>query len=112
MELAGIEESDHPRQDALPIRGKSFAAILEDTEAVIHSSDEPIVLDHSDTSFVREGDWKAVRKPGWQEWQLYNTQEDPSEQVELSAQHPEKLANLVQKFELHAQEVGILRRAN
>ena len=112
MELAGIEEADYPRQDALPIRGKSFTALLENESAVIHGSDEYIALDHSDTSFLREGDWKIVRKPGWQEWQLYNTQNDPSEQIELSEQHPEKLADLVAKFENHAQELGILRRVN
>ena len=86
--------------------------MLENQNATVHASDEYIALDHADTSYLREGDWKIVRKPGWQEWELYNTQQDPSERTELSEQHPEKLADLVAKFEAHAQELGIIRRVN
>jgi len=41
----------------------------------------------------RLGDWKIVSKGG-SRWELYNMVEDPTEQNDLAAQHPEKVETL------------------
>jgi len=41
----------------------------------------------------RLGDWKLVSK-GMSRWELYNMAEDPTEQNDLAAQHPEKVETL------------------
>lgn len=112
MELAGIAEGAYPQAGLLPIRGKSFASLLENQQAIVHQQDEFIALDHGGVSFMREGDWKILRPYDSDIWQLFNTHEDPSETNELSVQNPDKLADLVGKYESHAAELGILRRAN
>ncbi len=110
MELAGIQESNYPQQGLLPIRGKSFAALLNNTEQRVHAEDEAIALDHAGLSFMREGDWKILRKVGSDEWQLFNTGQDPRELNNLAASNPGKLADMVAKYDAHAQATGILRR--
>ncbi|MBX2822408.1 MAG: arylsulfatase [Rhodothermaceae bacterium] len=45
---------------------------------------------------VREGDWKAVRQPMFSgELELYNLNEDISESVNVAAQHPEKVREML-----------------
>lgn len=50
---------------------------------------------------LREGAWKIYRSRSDQAWQLVNVDEDPSEQINLAASHPVRVAALVstwQKF--------------
>ncbi len=54
---------------------------------------------------VREGDWKLIwRTPLPSAVELYNVVEDPSEKMDLAAQHPEKVAELQKRIEELARE--------
>lgn len=113
MDLAGIQESEFNSNnpDLLPIRGKSFAALLDNPSQAIHSAEEPIALDHAGLSWLHQGDWKITRGAANDDnWQLFNIKDDPSETRELSTEHPELLAELVAVYDDHAQATGILRR--
>lgn len=51
---------------------------------------------------LRHGDWKIVRdggRPQARSWQLFNLAQDISEQNDLAAQQPERLADLVAQWE-------------
>lgn len=51
---------------------------------------------------LRHGDWKIVRdggRPQARSWQLFNLAQDMSEQNDLAAQQPERLADLVARWE-------------
>ncbi len=52
---------------------------------------------------LRDGDWKVVRhgNPGGRQgdWELFNLAADPSEQENLAAREPQRLADLVRRWE-------------
>lgn len=113
MELAGIEEGDYPgTAGLLPIRGASFAPLLMDPDATIHSDEESIALDHAGLSYLLQGEWKILRQLGSDDWQLFNKATDPNELEDLAQLQPQKLAELVSDYEAHASAVGIVRRAD
>ena len=112
LELADVEESamNSTNNNLLPIRGSSFAALLDNTSQRIHDADEPIALDHAGISVLMQGDWKIVREATATNWHLFNTAEDPSETHDLASEQPQILAELTGKYEAHALATGILRR--
>ena len=52
-----------------------------------------------DWEAVRHGEWKIVRRHGWEQWQLYNLAEDPNETTDLAPHQPQRLANLIELYE-------------
>lgn len=55
---------------------------------------------------IRQGDWKLVRIHEG-DWELYNLKEDPTELNDFSAKEPEKLSELLEKYEVFAKEHGV-----
>lgn len=111
LELADIQEVSVNSQGnkVLPIRGKSFASILENQDSIVHDENEFIALDMAGNSVVMQGDWKIVRAANSEDWGLFNIALDPSETNNLANSQPEKLAELIADYQQHAQETGILR---
>lgn len=59
---------------------------------------------------LRSGDWKLVRNPGRnqgdsQDWQLYRLDTDLAEENDLAKQEPEKLQELLERWESHNSEM-------
>ena len=48
---------------------------------------------------IRDHDWKAIRTGKNGGWQLYNLAEDPTEQNDLAAKHPDRVKQLAEKWE-------------
>ncbi|MEM7010467.1 MAG: sulfatase [Verrucomicrobiota bacterium] len=48
---------------------------------------------------IRDGDWKLIEFWEFDEVELYNLAEDPGEQTDLSAKHPERVQQLLKKSE-------------
>ena len=53
---------------------------------------------------LRHGDWKIVRmggrkSPGKSQWELYNLSEDLSEETNLAQSDPERLTELMERWE-------------
>lgn len=60
---------------------------------------------------VRQGEWKALHLPepyGNDTWQLYNLEDDPAEQHDLSAQFPDLMKELSTEWEVYAKRNGII----
>ncbi len=58
-----------------------------------------------------DGDWKILWMPppfGPGDWQLYSLSEDPGELIDLSDQHPEKLAKMISQWERYKVENRVL----
>ena len=111
MDLAGVEEVSVNAAGAqvLPIRGRSFAGVIEDPEFEPHQG-QYIGLDEAGESILFHEDWKMFRAPFAEEWELYSMTENPGEGENVADQHPELVAEMALQFEAHAETAGILRR--
>ncbi len=113
LDYAGVERPAERNGHVLaPLYGRSWRAWLEQT------SRQP-VRGHYDAIGFEMIECKAVIKGGWKilflappygqsEWQLYDLREDPQEQVNVAAQHPEKLAEMQAEWEAYARSVGYI----
>ncbi len=110
MDIAGVEEVSINAEgnEVFPIRGKSFADLIEDQSLNIHQ-DEYIALDNGGDSVLMENEWRIVRPPTTNDWSLFNIAVDPGETNDLAEEDPEKLADLVGKYNIHAEALGFLR---
>ncbi|QDU58973.1 sulfatase family protein [Aeoliella mucimassa] len=48
---------------------------------------------------VRHGDWKIVRRRN-QPWQLYDLSNDPNESTNLADDHPDRLAEMIERYQV------------
>ncbi len=103
LDLADVE---HPgtnykeRKIHVPT-GRSMIPYLKGTEDTLYASDETVSFELFGHASVFMGDWKAVRvRPPWGDnsWSLYNLDNDPGEQVDLSKVAPEQLSVLTTAY--------------
>lgn len=111
LELTGtpVPGDNFANRTVLPMRGKSFAAVLQGETSVVHTPEEAIALDSAGRGVVMKGDWKIVREIRG-DWMLFNILEDPGEGTDLASMNPQKLAELVADFERQAKASNYIRR--
>ncbi len=106
LELAGVPA---PREQfagrrILPITGQSF--LNPGPEGPVDMGWELM-----GKRGYRYGDWKAVHLPvpyGNGHWQLFNLAEDPGEQRDMATLRPQKLRELVSRWQHYAEENGVI----
>jgi arylsulfatase A-like enzyme len=113
LDAAGIEQpaGRFEGRSILPIQGNSVLPLLlgVETETSAETSDVGYELFGMRAYF--DGNWKALWMPepfGTAEWELYDLQKDPGELNDLGKEHPQKLAELVARWELYKIENGVL----
>jgi hypothetical protein len=93
--VGGIPDGVRPA-DAPPLPGKNllpaFAADVEIPRDYLYFS-------HIGNEAIRMDGWKAVKLKGG-DWELYRTADDRTETHNLAAQYPERLQELVQRWEM------------
>ena len=112
-ELAG---ATHPAAKGtaagvLPVKGRSLLAFLQGKSPSAYAPDDAIGWELGGRKALRKGDWKIVyaNAPwGKDTWELYNLAEDRTEQHDLAAQHPAKLAELLADWRRYVAENGVL----
>jgi arylsulfatase A-like enzyme len=67
-----------------------------------------IFFEHEGNRAVRQGDWKLVSEYPQNRWQLYNLKTDRSELTDLSAQYPNKVAEMEALYEVWAKRAGVV----
>lgn len=98
--IAGLpaEQAGAPRDKGKPMDGMDVWSTISESKA---SPRTEVVYDIEPfRAAIRQGDWKLVWKailPSKVE--LFNLKQDPSEKNDLSAQHPEKVAELQKRIE-------------
>lgn len=107
MEYAGIENhgSNFQGRDVYPMTGRSMVPLMEGEVDQIYGDDEALGWEIFGHRAIRKGDWKilwADGANGSDTWQLYNLTEDPREIDDLSAEYPEKLAELIAHWDDYA----------
>ena len=113
VDLAGAEyPSTFEGHEILPMEGRSLRPAFEGRT----SGDRHLLFEHEHNVAIRRGDWKlvaenALTRQGFRdgvEWELYNLRDDPVEQRNLAAEHPDRVAALATLFLEEARRTLIL----
>ncbi len=119
LDLAGLEHPSSFNGRAIaPLRGHSLKPVLQGVSEEVRAPTEALGTELFFRRALRLGDWKAVFLPqtgnlyprngvGDSKWKLYNLAQDPGERNDLSATHPEKLAELIAHWNRYAQDTGV-----
>ncbi len=113
LEFAGIA---HPgaRYQGTPVEpmtGVSAWPILRDDDDRARAEDRVVGTELFGKRALRHGDWKIVHMPephGNGQWQLYDLRSDLAENEDVSAEQPEKLAELIGLWDDYAEENGVV----
>ena len=91
--------------DPSEMQGKSWAPMLRGEVARPRDDDDIIAMEFQSARMIRRGPWKATLTPrpyGTGDWELFDIANDPAEQKDLSAKHPEIFDELVTAWEEYA----------
>ena len=94
-----------------PMTGRSLLPVLQGEAEDVYQAEEPIGMEVSGNSALFKGDFKITRAMppiGDGEWQLFNMRDDPGETRDLSAEMPDKAAELKADYAAYAARVGVL----
>lgn len=115
LEIASV---DYPqtiaKREIQPTPGKSILPAFLGEDIPGH---ETLYWEHEGSRAVRQGDWKLVANKNiiladkWEKdytWQLFNLKSDPSELKNVAEQNPEKVKELLKKYETWENENQVL----
>jgi arylsulfatase A-like enzyme len=111
LELAGVTPPEGRYRDwpIEPMTGVSFLELLEDPAFLM--PERALGMELMGKRSLRLGDWKLVHMPpphGTDDWQLFNLAEDPAESLDLARAEPDKFAELMQHWDIYAEENGVV----
>ncbi|HYG74477.1 MAG TPA: arylsulfatase [Planctomycetota bacterium] len=88
----------------LPMEGKSLRPVFSNKPL----ERDALYWEHEGNAAVRAGDWKLVRLGNEGKWELYDLKADRTEQNNLAAQMPEKVAELQSKWRAWAERCHVI----
>ena len=106
LDLADVEYPDRFNgHEITPLDGMSLTPVLAGDEREGH---DQIFFEHVGGKAVLEDKWKLVSlRRGDAPWRLYNLAEDPTETSDLSDQHPNRVASMIDDWQVWARSVGL-----
>jgi arylsulfatase A-like enzyme len=113
LEVAGASyPGEWQGRSILPVEGRSLLEAI-DGKAV---PERPLVFEHERNAALIEGDWKIVGQKviakdkvlREERWSLHYLKDDPAEQRNLAAKHPERLEQMISQFEKEARRTLIV----
>ena len=112
LELAGVEHpSTFKGRSIAPVQGKSWVGTLDGRVQSPRGPDEWLGWELFGNRALRQGDWKItwLHEPlGTGDWQLFNLDEDPGEQYDLSVKFSEKKIELIALWDEYAKTNGVI----
>lgn len=103
LEAAQVPFPDeYADRNVLPPEGVSLLPVFQGESL---QREKPMFWEYRGSRAVREGKWKLVGQRG-DGWELYNLEEDRSEQHDLSDEYPERVASMVNAYDTWAERVG------
>jgi hypothetical protein len=98
--------------------GKSLLPLVQGKVDQVYPADEPLGAELFNQTAVRMGDWQAIHQSGntssniyhngTDVWTLYNLGNDPGEEKNVAAQHPDILQKMVTAYAQFAKNVGVV----
>ncbi len=70
--------------------------------------EEPLFFEHEGNRALRDGRWKVVAKNPTGDWELYDMEADRTETNNLADEHPERVKDMVQKWESMARRFNAI----
>lgn len=106
LEMAGISyPPEYKGRKTLPLDGQSLMPVFKGKQ---RTTSEHLISGHTEKfRMYRNGDWKIVRENG-EAWELYDLKKDKTEMNDLAANQPEKLKEMVMRYENYQKEKEIL----
>ncbi len=112
LDLAGIQHpTNFKGREIEPMQGKSWVAMLEGETQSPRSPDDWLGWELFGNRAIRQGDWKisSLYQPmGTGDWQLYNLDQDPGEQYDLSDKFPGRKTELIALWEEYEKTNGVI----
>lgn len=123
LEFAGIEhpgEGEFRGREVVPIQGRSMVPLLTGASDTIRQPGDYMGWELFGKRAIRQGDWTIIYLPQHEirdgvvpvvmpdKWQLYNLSDDPAEIHDLSASHPEKLAEMIVLWEDYVERNNVI----
>ena len=99
------------------MNAKSILPLMRGESSTHRSADDWLGYELFGNSAMFNGDYKALRLGAWLEstgvegagvWRLYNLRNDPSELHDLGEQEPERLAEMIAKYAVYSESVGVI----
>jgi len=107
LEITGTPYAAPDGRELLPLEGESMLSILRGEGP---ARPEPALYwEHIGNSSVRRGDEKLVREHEGP-WELYDLSESRTEERDLAAERPDRVAELAAAYEAWAARVGVIPR--
>ncbi len=103
----GVDPTTNQPESIQPTEGVSLTPLFRGDSI---RRDQPLCFEHHGNLALRDGRWKIVsayKKDQPTKWHLYDMQTDRTEQVDLADQHPDKLRELVDRWQAWADRVGV-----
>jgi arylsulfatase A-like enzyme len=97
----------------VPQRGKSMMPVLTAQANSIRGANDYLAWEFFDWHAVRTAAWKAtwIREPfGASDWELFDMTIDPGESNDVADQYPDVMQDLADKWDVYADEVGVVPR--
>ena len=94
-----------------PQRGVSALPYLTGKATKVHDDDFVFAIEHRRSAFLRKGNWKITNQADAAKnelFQLYNLENDFSEQQDLANKQSEKLTELLGDWEQYKKDVGVI----
>jgi arylsulfatase len=112
LDVAGIEHTPEiDGRQVIPMHGSSLLDLLAGEVATPYAGASQVGYELFGMRAFFDGDWKVLWMPppfGPGEWELFNLREDPAETNDLGGQYPERLAEMVARWEQYKEANGVL----
>jgi arylsulfatase A-like enzyme len=106
LDLAGAKyPATYKGNTITPTEGLSLLPVIQYKKWEGHNA---LFFEHEGNRAVRQGAWKLVSQYPDNQWQLYNIEQDRSEQNNLAAQNPDKVKELETLYQAWANRIGVI----
>lgn len=111
-----LADTEHPGDSyrghpVLPMTGRDLLPLLTEAVNEVHDENHVMGWEMYGSRAIRRGDWKIVWDPSEGEsasWHLFNLDSDPSEQNDLSARSPERLAAMLELWDKYVRDNSVI----
>lgn len=111
-ECAGAEYPKNQNGVELkPLLGESMWPILSAEKNHIHTDNYVFGMEHDGNAMIQKGDWKILNYQtpfDKTNFELFNTNNDPSERINLCKTHPKKFDEMLEEWDIWSKKVGVI----